>query len=516
MGMTIDGSGRSNNMYRDPPSRERKARRAPTAPEDSSAAPARLTESPLASEQHRATVAALDLALQSAETAHGMLQSAEGGMARISVYLARMSVTAAQAAEPPAQHDGAVLRQLQTELQSALAGIREVVAQTRFGPTALLDGSLGCHGAAVGEGLSFARAGPQTRSSPPEGYVVRVSVPPREAAAAGELPLSATAMQDRLVLYIREGARLAQLEAQPHQSPSELAQALEVRAREHGIDVRVTLTPEQALFVCHRQYGRDHRLVLGSSVPGVLSHKDGRPRLVANGGDIRGTIHNEPAEGRGAVLTGGLGNLFTEGLSVRYTGPPQATPATPRAASPQGRVLREALYRTGETAQGREVGRVIVVQRARVLRLHAGDQHPMVLRIDAQHPEALGQAVENGSGFAHLGGLDIATPEAARDALLVLNAVQAEVTATRKALFDLSSGPLAATVARLKSQARELCMRPAGPVAPATTQALVYELRRTLRDDATLALMAQGHTPPGVLLRLVTDMGAPEQSPLSN
>ncbi|MBI3992161.1 MAG: hypothetical protein HY342_02720 [Candidatus Lambdaproteobacteria bacterium] len=510
--MTIDASGRSITSYRDPPSRERKARRAPGVPEEASVAPARPADSLLASEQHRATVAALDLALQSAETAYGMLQSAEGGMARISEYLARMSVVAAQAAEPAARHDGAERRRFEAELHGALAGIRDVVARTRFGPTALLDGSLGCHGAAVGQGLSFERAGPHARSSPPEGYVVRVTVPPEQAAAAGELPLPAAGPRERLVLYIREGARLAQLEAQTRQSPLELAQALEARAREHGIDVRVALTAEQALSVRHRQYGRGHRLVLESSVPGVLSHQDGQPRVVENGRDIRGTIHNEPADGQGAVLTGCLGNLFTEGLSVRYTGPPPAAPAPARSASPQGLSLRGKEV----SEQPREVGRVIVVQRAQVLRLHAGDQHPLVLRIDALKPDALGRTVENGSGFAHVGALELSTPKAARDALLVLNAAQGEVTAMRNALFDLSSGPLTATLARLRARARELNPGAAEGGAPADTQWLVQELRRILRDDAALALMAQGHTPPGVLMRLVADMGAAEPPPLVN
>ncbi len=444
-------------------------------------------------EQLRAEFAALNRAILDAEDALAMAGLAERGLAAVEGHLTRLAARldgwarAPAAAGPPPP----------PWLAEALAGIDAVAETTRFGPLRLLDGSLGCSGVAVGDGLEFVGAGAGTRSSPPQGYEVLLSEEPIRATLLAERPLSASVSAGGARLLLREGGRTARVQTRPGQSARDVAAALQAAARQAGLALLVEATQDGRLIVQHELFGAAYGFAAASSAPGVLSTRDGRPQRVANGCDIAGTLHGEPARGEGRTLRGATGNACTAGLVVRYTGLP-FTGRTGQLPRSRPAILEPRVF----------AGRVVVAQQALLFRLGPEPGDTVTLCLASVRPQQLGRGVATASGFASLSALRCGSAAEMRDAQALLRSARAGVQRQWAALRALLDERLQGLLARLRVQSQNFAAASQELLAPGAAIQAVRSLSQRILRESRSALTAQTHPPQGSVLGL---LGGEEQ-----
>ncbi|MDH4248494.1 MAG: flagellin, partial [Deltaproteobacteria bacterium] len=125
------------------------------------------------SEQLRAQTAALNQAVDNSETAVAMIQTAEASLnevANLLIAVRQLSIHAAN----EGVNDENMLAADQLEVTQSLNTIDRIANNAQFGVKKLLDGSTGANGVGIGAGMEFVEATTATRSSPVEGYEVRV------------------------------------------------------------------------------------------------------------------------------------------------------------------------------------------------------------------------------------------------------------------------------------------------------------------------------------------------------
>jgi hypothetical protein len=443
------------------------------------------------SEQLRAEFAALNRAVQEAEDARAMVTLAGQGLAGAAEALGALQerlCALAEGATPPGappSPDG---------LQEALAALERIAETTRFGPLRLLDGSLGCSGVAVGDGLAFVGAAARARSSPPQGYEVLLSEEPVRATLLAERSLSAAQIAAGVRLLLREGGRRAGIATRAGQRPQEVAAALHAEAQRAGLALNVDATADGRLLVQHQLCGASYRFAAASSLPGVLSGPEGEPRIVANGRDIAGFINGEPADGEGQTLTGRAGNPTTAGLSVRYTGLP-FTGATQRLPRSRPAILEPRVF----------AGRVVVAQQALTVRFGPEPGDTVSLRLDSVRPRHLARGVPTVSGQASLADLRAGNPAEARDALRLVERARQDVARQQEALHGQVRARLEGVLARLRVQAQNFAAASQDLLAPGAAVQAVQALSRHILREAHSALSAQAHPPQGFLLGLLDE-----------
>ena len=448
------------------------------------------------SEQLRAEFAALNGAIQQTEDALAMATAAEEGMGRAAERL-----QALEGRLRPLADDGKaeVATKAQPDwLLETLAALEQIAETTCFGPLRLLDGSLGCAGVAVGDGLEFVGAAPGTRSSPPQGYEVMLSEEPVRATLLGGRAAGGT-LPDGIRLLLREGGRRAGICTRSGQGMQQAAAALHTDAQRAGLALTVDTTKDGRLVVQHQLFGAAHRFAAASSLPAVLSTPEGGPRIVANGRDIAGTINGEPALGSGQTLTGCAGNPTTAGLVIRYTGLPY-TGANGRLPRSRPAILEPRVF----------AGRVVVAQQALAFRLGADAADTIHLRLDSVRPQHLARGVATAGAYASLADARGRNPAEARDALRLVARARDEIAQRRAALHELVHGRLTGMLARLRVQSQNFAAASQDLLVPGAAIQAVQALSRHILREARSALTAQAHPPQGSLLEL---LGEPGQGP---
>lgn len=506
MAMRIDGLGGGPFADRKSLGERRPRRRSPAqSPQQQKGGPVQRARA--RSEQMRVEFAALNRAIRDSEDALAILQCADAGLERVAGLLEHLEqrlcpiAAGASAGDGP---DGAEPAR-RSWLAETLAAIEEVAEQTRFGDLRLLDGSLGCSGAAVGDGLSFVAASEAARSSPPHGYEVMLTREPVRATLLGDAPLTAEVIAGGVRLSLEEGGRQAGEIARAGQSSGAVAQALQQAAEAGGLALTVDATSDARLLVQHQCFGSSHRFTAASSVPGVLSGADGSARRVANGRDIAGFINGEPATGDGQTLTGCPENATTAGVVVRYTGLPY-TGCTGRLPRRRPAILKVRVF----------AGRVIVAQQALTLRLDEHGGGTVRIGLKSVRPAALGRDVETASGYISLADIRAGTAGESADALKLVAWAQVELSEHRQRLKALCAGRLADVLARLRVKAQNLVAASADiEAAPAAWEA-VRELSVQIRREARWALTAQSEPTRRSSLWLIDSEPAREPGPRWN
>lgn len=457
------------------------------------------------SEQVRAEVAGLNRAIQDTEKTLAIAACAMGWLESAAGALEEMKLLAETRCGPRA-HDGAGAAEMEASGQNAgqrfegvlaglLARIESVAETARFGELRLLDGALGCTGAAVGDGLFFLSASDETRSSPPQGYEVLLTHEPARATLLAEAPLTAGGIGRGLRLMLTESGRRARVVTVRGQTPGDVVKALRGAVREGGLPLLVESTSDGRLVVQHGHFGSAFGFSAASSEPGVLSGADGGPLWVANGQDIAGTIHGEPAEGDGLTLTGRHGNTATSGLVIRYSGLP-FTGANRWLPRSKPAILEPAVF----------AGRVIVAQQALKLRMPDPREGMAVLRLDSVRPRALGGGVENESGFSSLAEIRMDTPGQARDSAGLIGSALHDLHGRMEGLRNLSSHRLPAMLAQWRVKAQNLhAADPAisGDAGDVSPMELVRRLNAAFQHEGRGALNAQAKPSRGSMLELL-------------
>ncbi len=455
-------------------------------------------------EQSRALIAAVNEAVQAAETAAGVVATARAALSKIGGWISVLENEAVEAARWAAGDEGSAgrLSAHQAGVENAREEIEALVAGAGFGKLRLLDGSLGSSGKAFGDGLEFVTASPRARASPPDGFPVWIWQEATRATSVLELPAPGQLVAQPLRLTIEADGRQAVYHPGSREGPAEVVEGLRRRVAEGGLEVSVLAARGGGLIIRHQRYGSGHGFTLKSSHPGVFSLEDGRPRLVNNGQDVAGSINGEPAFGEGEVLTGCAGNRTTDGLSVRFSGSlPEHSVAPPGEEKPSGWDIGLG---PEPLADGDATGRVILAQHGLVFRMGPGRERTITIRLNSMRCRRLGLGVETPSGFQSLADIRMGSANEVCDALPVIRRAGEEVAVAGQRLAEVADTVLGAVLAGLRAQAGGGGAFDTNIADPGGALQVARTLREHIPAAAQLALSAQDGSLPGAILRLLS------------
>ena len=292
------------------------------------------------------------------------------------------------------------------ELKQALHQVDDWVKRCRFHGRGLLDGQSGVAG--IGQGVMFIRGGPNTATSPPEGYAVRIHGFPSRASLTGGVTLHEDWLRAEQEVFLAEGDHFVRCGPRPGEGIHDFLGRLQEAVLAAGLDLEIGMTRQQRLIVRHNQYGSHFKFKGSSRKTPLLSKRPGRIEWSKAGRDIQGTLDGESAFGIGRMLVGYLDNARTSELAV--------------------------LWRGGSLESG-DVGRVHVVQNGIVFQERQDMRQPLVrLTLPSLYSFHLGSWLETRSGFKGLGDVAVTTWPQVQDALNMLFAVSCELEDWRERL----------------------------------------------------------------------------------
>ena len=336
--------------------------------------------------------------LRNFETIVSLLQSAHGGLSQLHQLLGIATdlvneawLNGTREAPPPGD--------LEREVQMRLSQMEEIVRQCRFHGRGLLDGQSGVVG--VAHGLEFIRGGPNTRSSPPEGYAVHVAQAPTRATLQGGVPLDPAWLKDEEEIFIAEGEHFVRYPVSEVDTVETLAGHLNMAVRAAGMDLEVRLTPQRHLVVRHNQHGSQYKFKGASKTTPLLSKRPGKVEWSRRGRDIQGTIGGEPAFGIGRMLIGYLDNQNTSELAVLWRGARNGSGLAGRCH------VRQNGLNIQEDTEGEGPATRLALPSFRIAQL--------------------GNWMETPSGYGALAGVRFDTWQGLRDALHMMFAVSLEL-----------------------------------------------------------------------------------------
>lgn len=307
------------------------------------------------SEQMRGQISSIEQAIRNSEASISMVQTAEAALDEVNTLLISLRQLAIHAANEGA-NDEKMLAADQAEVDNALDTIDRISRTSQFGTRTLLDGSNGANGVAVGEGLSFLEASPETKSSPSEGFKINITRPATRTEIRGTRPINLNDIEPRdakdlvkaFELMISESGRtvtfsmennndgevirksLTEMARNPQQFDRGkviqdirdiMAQTLQRKADENGLKVDIfidkTRGPDAPLVVRHREFGSEKDIFVASSHPGVLAQESGQFEEAIRGRDVEGTIDGKIGLGKGESLMGAE-STDVQGLGVRF------------------------------------------------------------------------------------------------------------------------------------------------------------------------------------------------------
>lgn len=307
------------------------------------------------SEQMRGQIASISQAIQNSEASISMVQTAEASLTEVATLLISMRQLSIHAANEGA-NDEKMIAADQFEIENALSTIDRIARTSQFGTRILLDGSNGANGLAVGEGLSFVKASPITKSSPADGYEVNITRPATRAEKVGVRPIlledlrptDIGALVKGFRIMIGEGGKnisfdmennsdgdvirklLGEMDRNPLDFNRSLVERniretivenLQRKADNNNLKIEIFLRPDKngkdVLVIRHKVFGSAATFTVGATVPGVLAVEPNRFEEALPGRDVEGTIDNKIAVGQGELLVG-ADDTDVEGLRVHF------------------------------------------------------------------------------------------------------------------------------------------------------------------------------------------------------
>ena len=234
-------------------------------------------------------------------------------------------------------------------LARRLGMIDEIVKQCRFHGRGLINGQSGVTG--MGVGVLFIRGGPQTMSSPPQGYEVNFSQIPSRAAITGGVSVHEEWLSAEKEIFLAEGENFIRFSPEPRETVQGFLDRLRERVFAAGLDLDIGLTRQQRLMVRHNQYGSQFKFKGMSLNTPLLSKRPGKIEWSHRGRDVQGTLTGEPAFGIGRMLIGYLDNPRTSELAVMWQGTRLPARQPPRVHVMQnGLIFPDGLKHEGSMA----------------------------------------------------------------------------------------------------------------------------------------------------------------------
>lgn len=491
----------------------------------------------IASERLRGQIVGTKQALSNAETSVSMLQTAEGALNEVSAILINLRQLSVHAANE-AVNDRLMLEADQNEIENLLASLDRIASNTTFGGKTLLDGSNGANGVAVGKGLRFVEAKPETEPSPENGYTVDITQVATRAKATGEIPLTVENIGDGLTLVISEGGKNAVLNTQNNEElktaiakikknyreapeiftfentsrdiRSVLVTQMEKKLHEAGLNVDFFTDQDGRFVVRHKEFGSETSLSVTSSIPGVLSKQADIAEFAHPGKDVEGTIGGQVALGKGQYLTAVEGTK-PQGLTVQYDRE-LGLKEIPIYDEGGNKVGSEMVEETNEDIVGspsdkKEEGFVHVSQRSISFQVGPSERQSAKLSISNIRSNQLARGIVNESGFTSLADIDVTSLQGARDTIRLVDEAVEEISLYRGDLGSFQKNALESNLNALKI-ATENLTQAESTIRDADMASEMSDLTsgQILLSSST-AMLAQANQVPQAVLGLISGGG---------
>ena len=427
------------------------------------------------SEQMRAQVAGLKQAVMNSESAVAMVQTAEASLNEVNQLLVSMRQLSVHAGNEGI-NDSVMLEADQAELVNALDSIDRISKTSQFGNKTILDGKHGVSGMSTGEDLTYISATAKTKSSPQNGYSVKVYQEATQAQNTGTVSVTPNMLDQGEQITLMEGGKTLQLTSKLGESMSNFQNRINSGIDEAGMKLDTFFDVDGKFTVLHREYGSEQSFSVSSSTAGVASEIANTPMLIKNGIDVQGTIGNEVANGNGQVLEGGVGSNI-DGLKVRFTG----------IADP----LKS------------EVGRVGVESNALTFQIGGNSNQIARVVLPSTTTKQMGLRINNESGFNSLRELDVRNFQGAQDAMRLIDSAIDQVTSARAELGALQKNTLESNISSL-SVAKENLINAESVIRDTDMAAEMSEFTKyQIMTQSATAMLAQANQSPNNVLSLL-------------
>jgi flagellin len=428
----------------------------------------------------RAQISGINQAIENSQMAVGMIQTTESAMTEVNNLLVKVRQLGTHAANEGA-NDRVMVEADQFEINNALDTIDQITFNTQFGLKRMLDGSQGANGAANGAGLEFIGASPKTRSSPVEGYNVRVQQLATRATLRGSGTLDQEQIDKGEDLTLAEGGRTVQFRTRKGESVEQAVGRLKNEVAQVGLDVTIELENGH-LKVTHNKYGSDYTFQVSSTTDGILSKDAGIMQSAAPGKDIVGTIGKQQAHGKGQVMTGAEGTPV-EGLTVRYS----------------GKVKSDA----DSSDSDESAGRVALYQHSLVFQVGGNAGQSVAVSLTSTNTRTLGRGVGNKSGFHSLRDVNVMDAQKAQDTMQLVDRAIDEVTRTRAELGAFQKNTLESQMQQLRITAENLTSAESTIRDADMAQEIADYTRNSILVQSATAMLAQANHVPKSVLTLI-------------
>lgn len=428
------------------------------------------------SEQMRGQIASVTQAIRNSETSVSMVQTTEASLNEVNHLLVSLKSLAIHAANEGA-NDTKMMEADQLEVDNVLQSIDRISQFAMFGSKKLLDGSRTVNGVAAGEGLVFLNATTNTKTSPDEGYAVRITQGALQSEKTAERALTQEDIDSGVTLTLQEGGKVASYQTKEGENliivKTRLQRAIDVG----DLKLEVDSTEDGELIIRHKEYGSEHSFVTASTIPGVLAEKSDALDTVQNGMDVAGTINGQLATGMGRVLTAEEGTV-AQGLQVLYSG---FTPDDPKIP----------------------VGRVNVTQNSLVFQIGPSAGQRVSVGLGSVSTRTLGKNVTNESGFRSLNDITVLNGLGAEDTLRLVDKALEDVNVVRARLGAVQKNALESNIRALNITREELT-NSESVLRDVDMAAEVSDMTRNqIIMQASMAMLGQANQTPRNVLTLL-------------
>jgi flagellin len=370
------------------------------------------------SEKQRAQIAGLQQAIDNADKATAVVQTAEGALNEINNLLVKVRSLALDSANAGVNDDDALAAN-QAEIDNALETINRIAANTQFGQKKLLDGSSGVNGISTDADTTVLKATSDTVAG---NYDVVVTTTGQRAVGEGTAVQTAALAADETLVINGVTVTLAAglNKAGVISRINEFTAQTGVVADANGTGTRTRLYTEE--------FGSDASLsVISNTAAAVNSSGIGTTAVTDTGVDIIGTIGGTSFTGSGNVLTATSGNAT--GLKLEIAANTGAN-----------------AHQTVTGAQGT----IAVTDNSLVFQIGANQNQTAQIAIQKVNPNGLGTGLDDNQ-FNSLADINVTSASKAQDTLAIIDEAIDEVTNLRGTLGAFQQNTLASTTANLQA-----------------------------------------------------------------
>jgi hypothetical protein len=273
--------------------------------------------------------------------------------------------------------------------------IRMAAQEANFNGRAILNGGVGVSATTQGKQLVFVKGSSKNVSSEKDGYPVAIHRLATKTKLVGVEPLTEESLKLEKMISLFEGNNEVHYQIKRDENPESLVRNLQECFINNGLDLTVVRTKDNYLVFIHNQFGSHIKFLGVSHNTRIISPQPGKAGASISGVDIRGTIGDEFAIGRGAFLIGARGNKKTDGLVVHYDGPLDYS--------------------------GQVIGIIYLKQNGIHVPIKMKEKETDILSIPSMSPESHSIGVANHSGFTSLAKIQGNSKAQCLDSLKIVN-----------------------------------------------------------------------------------------------